>query len=296
MPTMMEIYQRHAVQYDELVDAEDHEGNLWRTLQGITDWRGRSVLEAGAGTGRVTALYAAEAGRVACLDGSAHMLDRARLRLARHAGKITFGEADNLSLPAPARPFDVFIEGWSFGHSVVAAAEAAPREAASTGGPDASGGSDASGGAALEAVVAALVDGAARCLAPGGVMILIETLGTCVESPGAPDPALARFYGLLETRHGFTRTVVRTDYRFTDAREAERICRFFFGDAMGDEVRRRGSPQAAQTGLPCIAGRPQAAQTGLPCIAGRLVVPEWTGVWHRSGVAEPEPERKERVR
>ncbi|MCC7207638.1 MAG: class I SAM-dependent methyltransferase, partial [Anaerolineae bacterium] len=37
----------------------------------------------------------------------------------------------------------------------------------------------------------------------------------------------------------FGSTWVRTDYRFASLAEAERLTRFFFGDALADEVVRR---------------------------------------------------------
>ena len=229
MPDMMEIYQKHAVQYDELVDAEDWQANLWKTLQAVTSWEGKAVIEAGVGTGRVTALYAAAARAIACFDASPHMLERARLRLARFGDTVSFAVADNLALPRLDGEYDVFIEGWSFGHSIM-------------GNPGAE-----------EETTTALLAGASRNLRQGGKMILIETLGTCVDAPAAPDPALGRFYERLERDHGFEKRTVRTDYEFPDVEEADRICRFFFGDAMGNEVRRRGE----------------------------RIIPEWTGVWHR---------------
>ena len=53
---MSEIYRRHHAGYDRLVNAEDHAGHLAAFLRSLVDWRGRTVLEGGLGTGRVPEL------------------------------------------------------------------------------------------------------------------------------------------------------------------------------------------------------------------------------------------------
>jgi ubiquinone/menaquinone biosynthesis C-methylase UbiE len=95
----------------------------------------------------------------------------------------------------------------------------------------------------------------ARVLRPGGAIIILETLGTNRQSPHPPTPGLADYYDWLENAHGFRRTWVRTDYRFASAQEAESLTRFFFGDEMADDI---------------LAGN-------------SAIVPECTGVWHRTG-------------
>ena len=89
-------------------------------------------------------------------------------------------------------------------------------------------------------------------LVPGGLVVLIETLGTNALSPAAPHPRLAEFYQLLQSRFGLRQTALSTDYRFATPAEAAEVLGFFFGDAMGKAVRANGS----------------------------AIVPEWTGVWY----------------
>ncbi len=216
---MMEIYEKHADRYDELVRAEDYRGNLWKALEATARWKGATVLEAGVGTGRVTGLYAASAARALCLDGSRHMIEFARNALSQQADKIEFGVADNLSLPAAEDPFDIFIEGWAFGHSVV---DAPDRERVSE-------------------TTEHLVANAVKNVRPGGTALILETLGTNVTSPGAPTETLGWFYDELELTHGFVRREVSTDYRFGSIDEAVRVMAFFFGREMGASVRERGA-------------------------------------------------------
>ena len=217
MPGYDEIYSRHAAAYDELVRHEDCHGNLARFLRGALDCDGRSVLEPGAGTGRVTALYQERAAAVHLADRSGHMLDAARARFATAGERIRYSICENLSLASLGGEYDRIVEGWSFGHTVT------------------------DGVAHLEETVDALVLGCRSLLRPGGTVILLETLGSGATAPAPPNPVLARFYARLEEQHGFGRTTLATDYRFDNPEEAARICGFFFGEAFGARVRAAGS-------------------------------------------------------
>ena len=89
-------------------------------------------------------------------------------------------------------------------------------------------------------------------LAPGGRIVLIETLGTNADRPVPPGEKLARLYNLLERDHEFRREVIRTDYEFPTLEDARGILGFFFGPDMEGRISDR-------------------------------IVPEWTGIWVRQG-------------
>jgi len=217
MPSMYEIYRRHRAEYDRLVSAEDHERHLPEFLESLVDWRGKTVLEGGLGTGRVTELFIERARRVVGCDREPHMLEAARERLARCADKLELRPADNLALPLLSDKSDVFVEGWSWGHSVV------------------------DGPGPIEPIAEALFENVRKNLVPGGRVVLIETLGTTARAPAAPHPRLAEFYQLLQTRYGLRPAAISTDYRFPSVAEAAEILGFFFGDAMEQAVRAAGS-------------------------------------------------------
>ena len=229
MPSMEEIYRSHADRYHELVSAEDHQGELGSTLMGLVDWNGARVLEAGVGTGRVTGYYIDRAASAVCCDRSEHMLSFAARVLAEHRDKISFRVAENTALPRLATPVDVFIEGWSFGHGVVGAEDAET----------------------VRKQTAALVSNAVENPVPGGTAIIIETMGTNTDEPAAPGWELEAFYRLLETEHGFTSRIVRTDFAFASNERAAETMGYFFGDDMERGVRARGT----------------------------AVIPEFTGIW-----------------
>ncbi len=215
MPSMYEIYDRHADEYHALVSHEDHEGNLRNTLRSRFDWYGAVVVETGIGTGRVTGTYIDLVGQALGFDRSVHMLERAGRNLAQWVEKLRLSAAGHDALPVRDGVADIFIEGWAFGHVAVDR-------------PD-----------ETEQVAHGLIGEAERVTDQAGTIVLIETLGTNTDEPAAPLPALADFYRELEEGHGFVRDVIRTDYLFDSPDQAERLCGFFFGTEMRDSVRAR---------------------------------------------------------
>ncbi len=211
MPSMYEIYESSSTQYDELVSREDHEGNLNKYLESKIA-QCSTVIEFGAGTGRVTAQYIDFVSSVHLCDCSSHMLKKAEINLRSHIGKIRFSIVDNSDISGALGEYDYAIEGWAFGHTVLDHKDM------------------------LEMTVDLLVNNVASVLKPNGMMIFIETLGTNVDYPQAPNNVLSDFYQLLERRHGFSKEVIATDYLFPDISEAKRIMGFFFGESMKESV------------------------------------------------------------
>lgn len=217
MPTMYEIYEKHSFEYDQLVKREDYQKNLPKTLNTLFDFTGKTVLEFGTGTGRLTAMYAQKANSLFCFDRSQHMLNKSKINLVDYKDKIRFGICDNNDISSIDKKGDLVIEGWSFGHTV-------------------SDEPNSSGEKADE-----LISKSLNLLKNGGTCIFIETLGTNVDFPLAPNESLAEFYRRLEQDFGFTPVEIPTDYRFETAEEAAEMCGFFFGNEAGDVIRKKGS-------------------------------------------------------
>jgi len=208
------IYAGRAADYERLVAREDHQRNLPRVLAGIGGMRaGLDIVELGAGTGRVTRLLAPHARRLIALDQSAHMLGLAAA-LGGLDPCVLFAAADTLHVPLPATCADLVVEGWSFGHFNFWDS-ARWREAA-------------------ELSLTAMQ----RVLRPGGLAVLIETLGTGSSEPQPPTPALGAFYRYLVDERGFEQTWVRTDYAFESLEEAVELVGFFFGQDLAQRVQR----------------------------------------------------------
>ena len=228
LPDHAWVYDHAARDYDALVAREDAAGNLSRALDALLPPRAGLIVELGAGTGRVTRLLAPRADRVVACDAAAAMLDVARERLdaAGLAQGVTFAVASHDALPVAAAAADAVVAGWAIAHAVGWFPADWP-----------------------ERVDRALAE-MARVARPGAPLLVIETLGTGSAAP-APPAKLVPFYDRLEAA-GFVRSVLRTDYRFADPAEAERLLTFFFG--------------------PELAAR----------FAGAADVPECTGLWHRA--------------
>jgi ubiquinone/menaquinone biosynthesis C-methylase UbiE len=213
MPDYQSIYLNQAEQYERMVAREDYQGNLWRTLEQICPFAGQTVVDLGAGTGRLTLPIAARAKAVYAFDVSPHMLE---INLARlHECDYTnwsVAIADNRNLPLKDATADIAVEGWSFGHSVGWFPESWREEI----------------GKALAEMY--------RVLLSGGTAIILETMGTGHPEPFPPTEGLATFYRWLQHEHGFQMMDIRTDYQFESPAEGQALLRFFFGDELADRI------------------------------------------------------------
>jgi ubiquinone/menaquinone biosynthesis C-methylase UbiE len=224
------IYQQEAVNYDRLIRREDYQGNLLAALQEIASVSGKVIADLGAGTGRLTRLTAPHAASVIATDASLNMLNTAAASIREmRVGNCHFAIADNRLLPLRSAFADISMEGWSFGHLAGWYPDTWRHEAQRA------------------------FSEMQRITKPGGVMILMETLGTGSQTPQPPTEGLAAFYAMLENELGFHAKAIRTDYRFESAVEAEELVTFFFQTSMTDRM--MGDD--------------------------KLILPECTGVWWR---------------
>lgn len=210
-----EVYRSNADDYQKLVGAEDVDGNLATALAELVDLNGLDVVEIGAGTGRVTRLLADAGATVTATEPAPAMLTVAA-GLAEESGSPTiFCRAEAKALPFPDNRFEAAIAGWVFAHQ----REWSPNN--------------------WREVVTGFVGEAKRVVAGDGPIILIETLGTGHEQPNPPAD-LVEYYEWIESALGFTRTEIRTDYRFESVDEAATITGGFFGPEFAETVRRNG--------------------------------------------------------
>jgi ubiquinone/menaquinone biosynthesis C-methylase UbiE len=212
MPDNKTVYSQYADEYEALIAREDYQGNILRTLEEIVpDLKNRSVLDLGAGTGRLARLLAPRVKYVRAFDESAEMLRVCSDKLSEVGlANWSVDVADHRHLPVADASADLVVSGWSVSYLAVWGAENWRKK--------------------LSDWLAEMK----RVLTADGLIILFETLGTGQESPVCV-PHLANFYPWLD-ENGFENTSIRTDYKFESLEEAENLSRFFFGDEIGAQV------------------------------------------------------------
>jgi ubiquinone/menaquinone biosynthesis C-methylase UbiE len=211
MPDYFEIYSKQADQYELLVSREDYQHNIFRTLNQLVSIDGLTVVEFGAGTGRLTCMFAPLVKSIFAFDRSQHMLDVAKAKLhTNHVNNWQIAVSDHRHVPLRKGFADVAISGWSICYMVVGNNETWQTE--------------------LSKALCEMN----HVIHPGGILILLETLGTGCEQPDPPADLLS-YYEFLG-KQGYQRTWIRTDYQFRDMLEAKTLTRFFFGDEMVDKI------------------------------------------------------------
>ena len=212
MPDHRQVYQSYANQYQRLVGREDYQNNILVAINQILPLEGLDAIELGAGTGRLTCLFAPQLRSILALDISPAMLEVAGQRLgAAGALNSSLAVADHRSLPAASHCFDLAISGWSIAYLV-----------------------SWSQASAWQVELDRALSEMQRVLRPGGRIVLLETLGTGFETPTPPETLQDYFRAL--NKAGFENRWIRTDYRFETLAEAEELTRFFFGDDLAEQV------------------------------------------------------------
>lgn len=215
MPNHNEVYESKAEQYERLISREDYLNNIPQTLTSICTFEGADIIDLGAGTGRLTCLFAPKAESIVAFDLSEHMLEvtAAKLRNVELSNWKTI-VADHRSLPVEDSCADIVMAGWSICYISSFNVDDWQNN------------------------IRKVVSEMKRVVRSGGELIILETLGTGNETPQPPD-FLQGYYNMLKNEFNFSHTYVRTDYQFASVREAEELTRFFFGDELADRVERQ---------------------------------------------------------
>ena len=242
---------RDCVRYDEaLCQQQDHANALVQAIRDVIPLLPHTHLaDVGAGTGKLARRLAEHVGTIDIVDRSAEALSVARTSFADRA--VRLHQTDLRALPLQSGSVHLVVAGWAV--SYLKSENEVWHEDGSSSGPW------------RDEVDAALRE-MDRVLAPGGTMIILETLGTATVTEQRSGSWLYAHY----RASGMQQRTVRTDYRFADKKTALATLLFFFG---------KGVARRAQELLANVA------DTGEACI-----VPECTGMWWRHKAEGPSME------
>lgn len=213
MPDYRELYERDAERYQQLVAAEDGEGELPRALAQVVTLHGARAIEIGMGTGRVTGILLDAGASVLGYERSAAMVAVARRLLGQRFAVVV---ADVREVELPVNGADLALAGWCLGHFCEWF------------------------GAHWQAEIEDVLQKMWGALDPGGTLLLIETLGTGSDVACPPNAELAAYYRFLESKWGMRRRELRTDYHFESIAAARESIGFFFGAELENRVVERG--------------------------------------------------------
>jgi ubiquinone/menaquinone biosynthesis C-methylase UbiE len=221
------IYSSRAADYHRMIAPEDADANLLTAIRQVTDFRGKRILDLGTGTGRLPLLLAREARQMIGLDLHWDMLRENAAQRTLITGHWSLVQGEMRALPLPNAWAEVVTAGWAIGHLRGWF-------------PD-----------DWKAQVGRVLREMHRVAAPGGALLIMETLTTGSLTPAPPTEGLAEYYAWLEGAWGFKRQAIRTDYQFASVEEAVERTGFFFGPELAAKIRENGWAR----------------------------LPEWTGVW-----------------
>lgn len=229
MDHFQHIYTHRAADYHRLIAPEDVDANLLPALEAVAPLRGKRILDLGSGTGRLPLLFSGEAARVVGLDLHWDMLRENRAQRDRVGGEWSLAQGDMRVLPFPSAWADVVTAGWAIGHLRGWFA------------------------GEWQTQIGRVLREMHRVAAPGGALVIMETLTTGSLAPAPPTEELAEYYAWLESEWGFARQTIRTDYQFASVDDAVAHTEFFFGGELAAKIRQHGWAR----------------------------LPEWTGVWSK---------------
>ena len=213
-----------------MILSEDTEGNIFRAIRDITPLEGKRLLDLGTGTGRLPMLVSGYTELTIGLDREQEMLVQAQSQMAAHESYFDLLQGDIRSLPIPSAEFDICTSGWVIGHfSEWFSAD-------------------------WRQQIRQALEELHRVVKTGGVIIILETLGTGSVLPAPPTPQLEQYYTYLEEEWGFFRRELSTDFQFNSVSDAVDHTEFFFGTGLASKIRQNHWAR----------------------------VPEWTGMWSKT--------------
>ena len=205
------IYRTQAAEYHRMIEFEDVDGNLKECVQSLVPSDAFRVLDIGSGTGRLPLLLNSTGMEVVGIDLHWAMLQENLRQRERWDGLWGLVQGDSQTLPIRDGSFDVVTAGWVLGHSCAWYNN-------------------------WMAQLKLVLHEMHRVAGHSAVLIILETLTTGSDVPIPPTDELAEFYLWLENKWGFVKREIRTDYSFSNAKEAKTNMGFFFGEELTSKI------------------------------------------------------------
>ena len=223
------IYHNKAMEYHHLIAAEDKDNNLLPAVLSLIG-NNRRILDLGTGTGRFPLLLQAKVIEITGIDLHLGMLLENKRQRSMVGGSWPLLCSDMRALPFPPQSWEAAVAGWAIGHL------------------------RAWYDSEWEFQIGSVVAEMERVVQPGGVLMILETLGTGFTAPTPPTKGLAEYYDKLENEWGFARQEIQTDYLFDSVEDAVQRTTFFFGTELAEKVTANNWRR----------------------------LPEWTGLWSKT--------------
>lgn len=205
------IYNNMADEYHRMIEYEDVDGNLYDCIDKLLTSDVSRVLDIGSGTGRIPLLLSDTNLNVVGLDLYWEMLQENVRQRSLSAGSWLLSQGSAGALPILSDCFDVVTAGWVLGHTC-------------------------SWHLDWQTKLDVILNEMHRVVRNQGVIIIMETLTTGSDIPSPPTAELSDYYDWLENSWGFTRQEIRTDYRFSNVKEAINNTEFFFGEQLSSMI------------------------------------------------------------
>lgn len=208
-----DLYNQRTTAYERMIQHEDQAGNVLATLQSLHPLADATVVEFGAGTGRITTQLATCVKRIIAFDLTPPMIRLADHKL-RSPGEANdrVGVADSRAMPVPSACADLAVEGWSLAQIMRWHPATWPTE------------------------IARAVNEMFRVVRPGGTVVLFETLGTGNLHPQPPIAFIPLYQYFLKSWQ-FSTKWISTDFNFASRAEAQDVLGDIFGEAVLEDAR-----------------------------------------------------------
>lgn len=205
------IYSNQTNEFQRFSACEDYNHNLRNYITKNFNWENISVLEAGAGMGRITDFYINKAKKISLTDSSNAMLEYCRSKYLPIKNKVFFYLCKHNELPFKFQnySFDTFISAYSLSYEAIKHKKISLQNY-------------------INSILSLNIN----------KYIIIENIGIFSSTDFYIQP-YQDYFDILS--YYFNKAVIPTDYFFKSNQEAIYYCDLFFGKSISTKIKRTGN-------------------------------------------------------